>query len=140
MVLRIAFPVRPLFLKRSALPPGYTLCVAEFSPRLRPRLFRSVFSVAYRLFFSLCSLVPHPCLCFQSVTHSFAKTPGYGVNVDEGAEVDAPLAGAGACGTVGRAAAEHCGVNYRSRGSVLRRKRRGWHRHAASDLALRIAD
>src|SRR5712672_3410900 len=141
MVLRIAFPVSPLFLKRSALPPGCTLCVAEFSPRLRPRLFRSVFSVAYRLFFSLCSLVPHPCLCFQSVTHSFAKTPGvWGVNVAEGAMVDARLAGAGACGIVGRAAAEHCVVNCRSRGSVLRRKRRGWHRHAASDLALRTAD
>src|SRR6267154_5995949 len=91
------------------------------------------------LFCALRALFAHACLCFQRVTDSLAKARGAAwVNVDEGATVDAQLAGAGACGIVGRAAAEHCGVNCRSRGSVLRRKRRGWRRHAASDLALRI--
>src|SRR5882762_799149 len=109
------------------------ICVAPRCPlydRLRVRaLLRSSRS--------FCTRVP----LLSASYRLFCKNTGVRwVNEDEGAEVDAPLAGAGACGTVGRAAAEHCGVNYRSRGSVLRRKRRGWHRRAASDLALRIAD
>src|SRR5712671_5742296 len=93
------------------------------------------------LFCALRAPFAHTCLCFQRVTDSFAKAPGVGwVNEDEGAMVDARLAGAGACGIVGQAAAERCVANCRSKGSVLRRKRRGWHRRAASDLALRIAD
>src|SRR5882757_7229394 len=92
------------------------------------------------LFCALGALFAHECLCFQRVTRSFAKAPGVGwVNEDEGAMVDARLTGAGACGIVGRAAAERCVANCRSRGSVLRRKKRGWHRRAASDLALRTA-
>src|SRR5882757_8752014 len=107
------------------MPPGSPLC-----DRLSARALCA-----------LRALFAHAYLCFQRVTHSFAKALGVGwVNVDEGAMVDARLAGAGACGIVGRAAAEHYGANCRSRGSVLRRKRRGWHRHAASDLALRTAD
>src|SRR5258705_13971162 len=93
------------------------------------------------LFCALRAPFAHAYLCCQRVTDSFAKAPGVGwVTEDEGAMVDAQLAGAGACGIVGQAAAEHCVANCRSRGSVLRRKRRGWHRHAASDLALRTAD
>ena len=118
----------------------YPLC-CRIQPSVAPAIVSfSVFSSLQTLFLSLLSCSTPVPLFSVGYTLFRKNTGGMGVNVDEGAEVDAPLAGAGACGTVGRAAAEHCGVNYRSRGSVLRRKRRGWRRHAASDLALRIAD
>src|SRR5712675_169472 len=138
MVLQIAFPVSSLFLERSALPPGCALCVRN--PVFR-YLLGSMFSVACGLFCALGALFAHACLCFQPLTDSFAKYPGVGVvSADEGATVDAPLADGDACGTAGQAAAEHSGANRRSRGSALHRKTLGWHRRAASDLALSIAD
>src|SRR5882762_3048033 len=102
---------------------------------------RSVFSVTCGLFCALRALFAHARLCFSAGYRLLCKSTGrMGVNVDEGATVDARLAGGDACGIAGRVVAEHCAASRRSRGSVLRRKMPGWHRHAASGLSLRIAD
>src|SRR6266436_9586762 len=138
MVLQIAFPVNSLFLERSALPPGCALCVRN--PGFR-YLLGLMFSAACGLFCALGALFAHACLCFQPLTDSFAKHRGVGVvSADEGATADAPLADGDACGTAGRAVAEHSGANRRSRGSVLHHKTHGWHRRAASGRARSIAD
>src|SRR6267154_3868338 len=108
----------------------YPLC-CRIQPSVAPAIVSfSVFSSLQTLFLSLLSCSTRVPLLSASYRLFGKNTGGMGVSGDEGAEVDAPLAGAGAYGSAGRAAAEHCGVNCRSRGSVLRRKRRGWHRRA----------
>ena len=113
MVLQIAFPISPLFLERSALPPGCTLCVPNPALGCACDLLGSMFSAACGLYCALGALFAHACLCFQPLTDSFAKCPGVGVvSADEGAAADAPLADGDACGTAGQAAAEHFGADF----------------------------
>jgi hypothetical protein len=135
------FSRKPFVFRKICVAPRVYPTAPKFSSRLRLRFaWFNVFSslrTLLRSWRSFCTRVP----LFSAGYRLFCKIPGVGVvSADEGATEDARLAGADACGTAGRAAAEHSGANRHSRGSVLHRKTPGWHRRAASGRALNIAD